>query len=129
MNPNEPLDEKSWQFKVIQVTRAHQTVMGSLVCAAMGKNRGHLPAFGSRAHIDKDGMIRALFLDKGGVLHKNYAVMPTRTLSENLTRVAMDAGLDDAQAVEFFTLIRGWIYRDDRAQSNMERDDATGRRM
>lgn len=114
------INKKTWQWRVLEHARGNQSMIGSIIIAAMGKS-GVVPSqkniFTSLARIDLDGVIHANFIDKYGVLQLDMAVIRTTTLSEVLTRLATECKLNDEEAKQLFTTVRQWIEKDERAKS------------
>lgn len=105
-------ERATWQFRAIQNTRAHTTRLGCIVLAILGKSR-HLPAFGPKAVITKDGLIVTSLTNKDGV-RGGHIIGPVRETVEEFWRLADNLKLADNEREELIAALRKWIVADER---------------
>lgn len=116
-------DEKDWRYKVLRKCRGNQSIMGSIIIAALGKSMSvgsRKNIFTGSARLDKDHVLHATFIDKYGVVTPDFPIIKAKELSDNLRRLAMDCHLEDAEATALFTTVREWVYTDENASSTLQ---------
>lgn len=112
-----------WKHRAVRETGGNSTMMGCFVLAILGWQHGRKPPrFGSRAVINKDGVVISNMQDKDGVKHLNHALGPVQDIIDSFRGLADHLKLDDAERVEMFSELKKWFAHDERAnQSNEER--------
>lgn len=116
-------NEGSWQKRAIRATDNNKTLMGCFVLAILGFQHGiKPPRFGTKAVIDKDGILYTNMQAEDGRMYRNHCCGPVTDIRDNFRGLADHLKLSDAERNAMFDEFKKWIAHDARAnQTNEER--------
>lgn len=139
---------ETWQFKVLAATNGNKSRLGAIVIAALGNDpilepairdlwgvagfeaprfvSGNPPPMMARAGlrwgatVSSDGMVFADFLNKRQEWHRGAFVGAIGDLTRNFRGLADHLHLNDTDRLALFNVLRQWIIKDWRSNSNLE---------
>lgn len=116
-------DFQTWRSRAVLATDANKTLLGCFVLAILGwQHTFKPPRFGSRAVIDKDGIVISHMQNQYGEIHRNQRIGPVQDIIDNFRGLADHLKLSDVDRDEMFGELRKWFLHDARANStNQER--------
>lgn len=106
----------TWQYRAVQATRGNQTMLGTILLAAIGRNAKNPPWFEPGAEIDADGILMANFVGRDRI--DNHQLVPVAKLDAVLTEfnhLADAIKATDDERIAMFEALRKWIAKDHRA--------------
>jgi hypothetical protein len=110
---------KTWQYRAIELCHGHQTMLGSLVVAMTGRYQKP-PCFHPRgAKITREGQVIALYHDGHGWKERNL-YSNVQEFTDIFRGLAESLSLSDVEEELMFEEIRKFIFKDERAVSNLD---------
>ena len=111
--------DQHWKLRIVDATRGNQTMMGALVLAILNVEPNKRPFFRGLGTIDKDGVVWAMLYAKSMIMPRLTPLGTVQQVMDELRALADHAKMDEREAEEFFTEVRKWIVRDQRAKSEL----------
>lgn len=114
-------DREHWQHRAVRETGGNTTLMGCFLLAILGWQHGrHPPRFGSKAVINKEGILFSNMQDKNGVMHRNHCLGPMQAVTDSFRGLADHLRFTDQERKEMFDELRKWIAHDERANQTIQ---------
>ncbi len=108
-----------WQYRAVKETGGNSTLMGMFVLAILGWQHGRKPPrFGSRAVINKDGIVIAHAQNAEGTKFRNQNLGHVQNVTDSFRGLADRLKLNDKERMEMFEELRKWFVHDERANEN-----------
>ena len=115
---SEHLSRDTWEYRAIEATRAHQSQLGCMLLAMLGRGRTKYPRFGRGATVTSDGYVMADFIGRDGRPHLGAFVCSFNEMVGNFRGLADHLKLSDADRTALFEKVRAWILVDYRPKHN-----------
>lgn len=116
--------KEKWELKALKATHnqstGEQTMLGCILRAVLGKQRGGLPAFGETAYITEDGKVISDMKGRDGVLSRNVFICTSKDLEKEFRRLADHLKLDDDDRKDMFKRVVQWISKDHRVKTELK---------
>lgn len=111
----------SWKYKCVLETRGHQTKLGCIVLAIIGKTPRSPPRLSPKQGciITEGGMVLADMQLSPGKPYLATALGNVTEVVEAMRRMCDKLKLDDADREALFAEFRKWVFKDYRAVSDM----------
>lgn len=113
--------KRDWRLRLIEATQGNRSILGCVVIAAIGHRSENPPYLVGKATVTNDGQVLCDFVERGGTYYFNARIGDDEDFARNIAGLAVAAGLDDLERIEFLARVNNWIGRDERDPNRIKK--------